>query len=69
MLVEQYHDTATSGADYSDLSNRDNSCSVCVLVNKLQYHDTVDFVQDSETEDPQLVAELGVGRNHGKTMG
>ena len=29
-----------------------------VLVNTLQYHDTVDFVQDSETEDPQLVAEL-----------
>ena len=23
-----------------------------VLVNMLQYHDTVDFVQDSETEDP-----------------
>ena len=42
---------------------------LCVLVNSLQYHDTVDFVQDSETEDPQLVAELGVGRNHGKTMG
>ena len=41
----------------------------CVLVNTLQYHDTVDFVQDSETEYPQLVAEPGVGRNHGKTMG
>ena len=41
----------------------------CVLVITLQYHDTVDFVQDSETKDPQLVAEPGVGRNHGKTMG
>ena len=41
----------------------------CVLVNTLQYHDTVDFVQDSETDDPQLVAEKGVGRNHCKTMG
>ena len=28
------------------------SC-VCVLVNTLQYHDTVGFVKDSETEDPQ----------------
>ena len=42
---------------------------LCVLVNTLQYHDTVDFAQDSETENPQLVAEPGVGRNHGKTMG
>ena len=25
---------------------------LCVLVNTLQYYDTVDFVQDSETEDP-----------------
>ena len=33
----------------------------CVLVNTLQYHDTVEFVQDSETEDPQVVAEPGVG--------
>ena len=41
-----------------------------VLVNTLQYHDTVDFVQDTETENPQLVAELWrVGRNHRKTMG
>ena len=32
-----------------------------VLVNTLQYHDTVEFVQDSETEDPQLVAELASG--------
>ena len=38
----------------------------CVLVNTSQYHDAVDFVQDPETEDPQLVA---VGRNHSKTMG
>ena len=29
----------------------------CVLVKTLQYHDAVDFVQDSETEDPQFVAE------------
>ena len=42
---------------------------LCVLVNTSQCHDAVDFVQDSETEDPQLVAEPGVGRNHGKTMG
>ena len=41
----------------------------CVVINTLQYHDTVDLVQDSEMEDPQLVAERGVGRNHGKTMG
>ena len=27
-------------------------CFLCVLVNTLQYHDTVDIVQDSETEDP-----------------
>ena len=42
---------------------------LCMLVNTLQYHDTVDFVQDSETKDPQLVAERRVGRNRGKTMG
>ena len=56
MLVcwwEQYHDTATSGTDYSDLRNRDNFVQ-CVMVNTLQYHETVDFVQDSVTEDPQL---------------
>ena len=40
-----------------------------MLVNQPQYHDTVDFVGDSETRDPQLVAEPGVGRNHGKAMG
>ena len=28
----------------------------CVLVKTLQHHDTVEFVQDSETEDSQLVA-------------
>ena len=39
----------------------------CALANTLQSHDTVDFVQDSETEGPQLVVEPGVGRNHGKT--
>ena len=32
----------------------ENVMDACVLVNTLQYHDTVDFVQDSETEDPQL---------------
>ena len=37
-----------------------------VLVKTLQHHDTVDFLHDSETEDPQLVAEPGVGRNHGR---
>ena len=59
LLVGQYHDTATSTTPV-----------LGVLVNTLQYHDTVNFVQDSETEDPQLVAELWrVGRNHGKTMG
>ena len=42
---------------------------LCVLVNTIQYHDTVDIVQDFETEDPKLVAEPCVGRNHGKTMG
>ena len=41
---------------------------LCVMVNTLPYHDPVDFVQDPETEDPQLVAEPSVGRNHGKTM-
>ena len=40
-----------------------------VLANTSQNHDTVDFVQDLETEDPQLVAERRVGRNHGNTMG
>ena len=30
LLVEQYHDTATSGTYNSDLRNCDNSCSVCV---------------------------------------
>ena len=44
-------------------------CSLCAGTHMLQYHDTVDFVQDSETEDPQLVAEPSAGRNHGKTMG
>ena len=32
-----------------------------VLVNTLQYLNTVDFVQNSETEDPQLVAEPARG--------
>ena len=42
---------------------------MCVLVNTFQYHDTVDFIKDSETKDPQLVAEPGVGRNHGVWTG
>ena len=41
----------------------------CAQVNTLQYHDTFDLVPDFETEDPQLVAEPGVGPNHGKRMG
>ena len=65
---ELYHYTATSGTDHLELRNRDNVFQ-CVLVITLQYHEAVDFVQDSETEDPQLVAEPGVGRNHGKTVG
>ena len=39
------------------------------VVNTLSYHDTFNFVQDFETEYPQLVAEPVVGRNHGKTIG
>ena len=39
------------------------------LAKTLQSHDTVDFAQDSETEDPQLVAERRMGRNHGNTIG
>ena len=40
-----------------------------MLVNTSQYDDTVDLVQDSETEDPQLVSRSPcVGQNHGKTM-
>ena len=65
---EQYHDTATSGTDYLDFRNCDNFVQ-CAMLNTLQYHDTVGFGQDSETEDPQLVAEPGVGRNHGEAMG
>ena len=44
-------------------------CGLCALVNRPQYHDVVTVVQESETEDPQLVAEPGVGRNHGEAMG
>ena len=33
-----------------------------MLVNTLQYHDTVDFVQDSETEDPHKGALLRMRR-------
>ena len=39
---------------------------LCVLVNTLQYHDTVDLVQDSEKEDPQLVAETKPWQDNGK---
>ena len=52
---EQYHDTATSGTGYSDFRNRDNFWSVGMLVAWPQYLDSVIFVQDSETGDPQLV--------------
>ena len=38
--------------------------SVCVLVYRLSYHDTATSVKDSETGDPQLVAQPSVGRNH-----
>ena len=39
------------------------------MVNWPQYHDTVIVVQESGTEDSQLVAEPSVGRNHGEAMG
>ena len=48
-----YHDTATSGTDYPDLSNLDKSL-FDVLVNTLQYHGTIDFVQNFIKEDPHL---------------
>ena len=35
----------------------------CVLANTLQYHDTVNFVQDSETEDPQPAFLDGSAKN------
>ena len=37
----------------------------CVLVNTLQYHDTVDFVQDFETEDPHSCSIRGT---HGPNL-
>ena len=52
---EQCHDTAISGSDCSELGSRDKFGFVCVLVNWPQYHDTVNFVQDPETEDPHLI--------------
>ena len=42
---------------------------VCVLVKRRQYHRTANSVKGSETGDPQLVAEPGVGRNHEWAMG
>ena len=33
-----------------------------MLVNRLQYHDTVDFVQDSETEDPHYTRVCAIRR-------
>ena len=42
---------------------------VCLLV-KRSLHPRIDYsVDDSGTGDPQLVAEPGVGRNHGWAMG
>ena len=70
LSVGQCHDTATSGTYYSDLRNCDNSCSGCVGIHVTISRHCQFFVHDSETEDPQLVAESWrVGRNHGKTMG
>ena len=40
-----------------------------VLVNTLLDYETDNFEKDPETKDLQLVAEPGVGRNHGKAMG
>ena len=65
---KQYHGTATSGTDRSELRNYDNF-GLCASAKWLQYHDSVCVVQGSETEDPQLVAEPVVGRNHGQAMG
>ena len=65
---KQYHGTATSGIDCLDRRNRDTFC-LCALMNWPQYHDAVIVAQESETEDPHLVAEPGVGRNHGEAMG
>ena len=65
---KQYHGTASSGIDCLDRRNRD-SFVWCVLVNRPHYHDIVIVVRELETEDPQLVAEPGVGRNHGEAMG
>ena len=65
---KQYHGTATSRTDRSEPRNYDNF-GLCALAKWLQYHDSISVVQGSETEDPQLVAEPGVGRNHGEAMG
>ena len=65
---KQYHGTATSGTVRSEPCNYDNF-GFCAFPKWLQYHDSVSVVQGSETEDPQLVAEPGVGRNHGEAMG
>ena len=59
---ERLHDTAVFDNDYSELRNR-------VLVNTLLDYETDNFEKDPETKDLHLVAEPGVGRNHGKAMG
>ena len=60
-LVGQSHDTVTFGCILFGTFATVTTPVLGVLVNTLQYHDTVDFVQDSETEDPQLVAEQARG--------
>ena len=58
---EQYHGIATiRRRDYLDLRNRDYFV-LSVLVNTLQYLDTVEIVKNSETEDPHLVFPLTSG--------
>ena len=56
MLVcwwEQYHDTATSGPNCSDLRSRDEFWLVCVF-GELASVSRYCFVQDPETEGPHL---------------
>ena len=66
---KQYHDTATSGTEYSDFRNRDNFGLLVCWRTGHSISILLSLVQDSETGDPQLVAEPDVGRNHGEAMG